>query len=98
MAIGTRRADFGLRAETNFYLKRVQKMGKSLITASTQWRNFNLMVVSQWITMPRVVAELQTNTCLKVIRAQQTDSDLIAVLQRTTTLRVVTNRQIYLTL
>ena len=44
-------------------------MGKSLITASTQWTDFGLMAVSQRIAMLRVVAEQQTNTCPQVISA-----------------------------
>ena len=36
MAASTWRADFSLRAETDFYLKQVRQMGKSLITASMQ--------------------------------------------------------------
>ena len=35
-AAGTRHADFGLRAETNFYLKRARKIGNSLIPSSMQ--------------------------------------------------------------
>ena len=57
MAAGTRRADFSPRAETNLYLKRARKMGKSLITANMQRTNFDLMVVSQRTAMLRVVAE-----------------------------------------
>ena len=57
MAVGTRHADFGPRAETNSYLMRARKMGKSLITASTQRIDFDLMVVLQRTTKPRVVAE-----------------------------------------
>ena len=45
MAVGTRHMDFGLRAEANPYLKRAQQMGNSLIPASTQWINSDLMVV-----------------------------------------------------
>ena len=67
MVVGTRRADFGPKAETNIYLKLVRQMGKSLITASTQWTNFSLMIMSQRTAMPKVVAEQQTNTCPQVI-------------------------------
>ena len=63
MAIGPRRTDFNPKAETNLYLKRVRQMSKSLITASTQWTNFDLMAVSQRTTMLKVVAEQRTNTC-----------------------------------
>ena len=62
MAVGARYTDSGLRAETNFYLKRARQMGKSLITASTQWTDSGLMVVSQQKIMPRVVTEQQTST------------------------------------
>ena len=70
MAVGTRHVNFSLRAKTNSYLKRGQQMGKSLINANTQWIDFGLMAVSQQTTMPRVVAEQQTNTCPQVISAQ----------------------------
>ena len=63
MIVGTRRANFGPSAGINFYLKREQQMGKSLITASTQQIDFGLMVVSQWMAMSKVVAEQPTNTC-----------------------------------
>ena len=68
-------------------------MGKSLLTASTQWRDFGMMAMSQQMTMPRVVAEQQTNTYPQVISAQRTDSGLMAVLQRMTAPRVVTRPQ-----
>ena len=55
------------------------------------------MVVSQWKVRLRVVAKQQTNTCPRVIRAQRTDSGLMAMLQQTTMLRVVGNGWIYLT-
>ena len=48
---------FSPRVETNSYLKQAGQMSKSLIIASTQRTDFGLMVVSQWMTMPRVVAE-----------------------------------------
>ena len=51
-----------------------------------------MMVVSQWTAMSRVVVKQQTNICPQVISAQQIDSGLMAVLQRTT----VTNRRTYL--
>ena len=44
-------------------------MGKNLITASMKWQDSGLMVVSQRMTIPRVVAEHQTNTCPQVISA-----------------------------
>ena len=47
IAVGTRRANFGPRAETDLYLKRALQMGKSLITTSMQQTNFDLMAVSQ---------------------------------------------------
>ena len=65
MAAGTQRADFGPRAETDLCVKRAQQMGKSLIIASTQQTDFDLMVVSQRTIMSRVVVEHQTNTCPK---------------------------------
>ena len=80
MAAGTRRANFGPRAETNFYPERAQQMGKSLIIISIQRTDFSLMVVSQRTTMSRVVVEQQTNICPQVISAQRIDSGLIAVL------------------
>ena len=48
--------------------------------------------------MTRVVAEQQTNTCPQGISKQQTNSSLMAVLQRTVMSRVVTNRRRCLTL
>ena len=57
MAVDTQHVDFGPRVETNFYLKRAQQMGKSLIIVNTQWIDSSLMVVSQLTTMPRVVAK-----------------------------------------
>ena len=45
MAVGTRYAGFGPKAETNLYLKQAWRMGKSLITASTQWIDFGLIAV-----------------------------------------------------
>ena len=48
--------DFGLRAETNFYLKRVPQIGKSLITSNTQSTDSSLIVVSRRMVRPRVVA------------------------------------------
>ena len=62
MTVRILHANFGPKAETKLYLKRVRQMGKNLITASTQQTNFGLMVVSQWKIMLRVV-EQQTNTC-----------------------------------
>ena len=93
MAVGIWRVDFSPRVETNFYLRREQKMGKSLITNSMQWTNFGLMVVSQWTAMLRIVVKQQTNTCPQVIYAQQTDSGLMVVLQRMAMPRVVTRPQ-----
>ena len=57
MVAGTRHADFDPRAETKFYLKRARQMGKSLITASTQWTDFSLIAVWQRMVMLRVVTE-----------------------------------------
>ena len=45
MATGTRHTDFGLRAETNPYLKRAWQMGNSLIPVSAQRTDSGLMVV-----------------------------------------------------
>ena len=70
MAASSRFADFSPRVETDFYLKRAHQMGKSLIIASTQRTNFDIMVVSQWTTMLRVVAKQQTNTYPQVISVQ----------------------------
>ena len=98
MSGGIRQIDFGPRAETNFYLNRAQQMGKSLITGSTQRTDFGLMAVSQCTTIPRVVAEQETNFCPQVISAQRTNPCLMTVLQRMTMPRIVVNRQIYLTL
>ena len=81
MAVGTQRVDFGPRVETNLYLKRARKMGKSLITASTQRTDFNLMDVLQQMEMSRVVAEQQKNTYPQVIGVQRIDFDLMAKLQ-----------------
>ena len=81
MVVGTRLANFGPRAKTNLYLKRVRQMGKSLINASMQRTDFSLIVVSQRTTMPSLVAEQQTNTCPRVISAQRIDSDVMVVLQ-----------------
>ena len=53
----TRHADFSPKAETNLYLKRAWQMGNSLIPTSTQWTDFGLMAVLQWMAMPRVIAE-----------------------------------------
>ena len=53
MAIGTRYANFGPRSKTNFYLKRAQEIGKSLITASTQWTDSGLIAVLQWTVIPK---------------------------------------------
>ena len=91
MAAGTWCANFGPKAQTYFYFKRARQMGKSLIIANMQWIDFGLMAVSQWTTMPKVVAKQQLNTCPQIISAQRTDSGLMAVLQLTVTLRVVTN-------
>ena len=68
------------------------------MVASMQRTNSSLMVVSQWTTKPRVVAEQQTNTCPRVISAQWTDSGLMAMLQRMAKPRVVVNRRTYLIL
>ena len=57
MASGTRHADFGPRVESSFYLKRVRQMGKSLLIASTQQTDFDMMAVLQRTKIPRVVAE-----------------------------------------
>ena len=57
MAVSTRSVDFGLKVETNLYLKGVRQMGNSLIHASTQRIDFGLMAVSQRTTMPRVIVE-----------------------------------------
>ena len=67
MASGIRRGDFDLKAEINLYLKRGRKMGKSMITASTQQTDFGLMAVWQRTIMLRVVAEQRTNTYPQVI-------------------------------
>ena len=63
IAAGTQCSDFGLRAETNLYLKRVRQMGKSLITTSTKRTDFGLMDVLQWTTMLRVVVGQNVNIC-----------------------------------
>ena len=63
MNAGPRCVNFDPKAETNLYLKRAQQMGKRLITASTQWMDFGIMVVLQRTTMPRVVAKQRMNTC-----------------------------------
>ena len=73
-------------------------MGKSLITASTQWTDSGLMAVSQRAVIPRVVTEQQTNTYPRVIIVQWIDSGLMAVLQLMVISRVVANRWTYLTL
>ena len=57
MAAGIRHTNFGPRVETDLYLKRAQQIGKSLITASTQWTDFGLMALSQHTAMPKVVTE-----------------------------------------
>ena len=57
MAIGTRHADFGLRVETNFYLKRARQISKHLITASTQQTGFGGMAMLKRTVMLRVVAK-----------------------------------------
>ena len=69
MAAGTQHVDFDPRAGTNFYLKRVWKMGKSLITTNMQQTNSGLMTVLQQTTMLRIVAEQQTNIYPQVISA-----------------------------
>ena len=91
MAVGIWHADFGLRAETNFYLKRARKMGKSLITTSTQWTDSSLMAMLQWMAMSRVIVEQPTNICPQVISVQGIDSDLMAMLQWMTMPRVIAN-------
>ena len=97
MTAGTRRTDRSPRAKTNLYLKRFRQMGKSLITASTQRTYSSLMAMSQRIAMLRVIVEQQTNTYPQVISVQQTNFDLMAVLQRTATPMVIAYRRTYLT-
>ena len=66
-------------------------MGKSLDTANIHRTNFGLMAMLQRTTKPKVVAEQQTNICLKATSAQRTASGLMVVLQQTTTPRVVSS-------
>ena len=62
MVVGTQRANFCPRTETDLYLKRTQQMGKSLITTSTQRINFGLIVVS----LLRVVLEYNFTASIRV--------------------------------
>ena len=80
MAVGTRHADSDPGAETNPYLEPTWLMGTSLIPASMQRIDFDLMAVSQQTEWTKVVTEQLTNTCPRPISAQQIDSGLMAML------------------
>ena len=80
--------DYNPKAGANCYIDKAWQIHQSLKTGSTQ-RTGYLMAVLQRMVKPMVVTKQQMNTYLQATSTQQTDHNLMVVLQQTVILRVV---------